>query len=75
LSIPYCRDEFFKEKAVVGPVARAERKPAHAQEFRSRLSQDRRRTGQIMFYQTPLDDVVDELNHYHRGHIVILGGP
>jgi ferric-dicitrate binding protein FerR (iron transport regulator) len=27
-----------------------------------------------MFYQTTLDDVVDELNHYHRGRIVILGG-
>ncbi len=32
------------------------------------------RTGRMVFYRTPLGDVVNELNRYQRGRIVILGG-
>lgn len=31
------------------------------------------RAGRMVFYQTPLGDVVDELNRYQRGRIVIAG--
>lgn len=31
------------------------------------------RRGQIVFFRTPLTEVVSELNRYHRGRIVILG--
>ncbi|MGE0629711.1 MAG: FecR domain-containing protein [Hyphomicrobiaceae bacterium] len=31
------------------------------------------RRGQIVFFRTPLAEVVNELNRYHRGRIVILG--
>ena len=31
------------------------------------------RTGRMVFFQTPLGDVVDELNRYQRGRILILG--
>lgn len=31
------------------------------------------RTGQIAFFRTPLGEVVDELNRYRRGRIVIFG--
>ncbi len=32
------------------------------------------RRGQIVFYRTPLGQVVDELNRYHTGRIVIVDG-